>query len=72
MGRPFMTWQHKDILLDEADKEIEQLKKENEWLIDKLLPIFIRDIPGLSKPEISKESGRVYIKESMQQALKEK
>ena len=26
MDRPFMTWQHKDILLDEKDKEIERLK----------------------------------------------
>ena len=33
MDRPFMTWRHKDQLLDEKDKEIEQLKKKVEWLL---------------------------------------
>ena len=31
MDRPFMTWQHKDILLDEKDEEIKRLKKERDF-----------------------------------------
>ena len=27
MDRPFMTWQHKDILLDEKDEEIKRLRE---------------------------------------------
>lgn len=34
MDRPFMTWQHKDILLDEKDKESERLKKALENIVE--------------------------------------
>ena len=64
MDRPFMTWQHKDILLDEKDKEIERLRKEKEWLINELV------IEQFYEDELQ-QSEKIKLMARMQQALKE-
>ena len=50
------------VLLDEKDKEIERLKKENEWLIEAFLKIH---------PVPWKEQYREKLIKDMQQALEE-
>ncbi len=53
---------------DVADKEIEQLKKENEWLAEELIELYER----YTTTDMPKEEMKKMLFEEMKQALKEK
>ena len=58
--------------IKKKDKEIEQLKKEKEWLINKLIRLdYPRTIPEIHKYSPVSEGHWRFIINEMQQALKE-
>ena len=68
-NRVFDRWVNALEEIEEKDKEIDQLRKENEWLLNELLPVYVRDIPGIHKPEITDESLKDLIIKQMNETL---
>ena len=52
--------------------EMERLKKEKEWLINELIPIFLREYHKVNKTFLDDEETKTLIIATMQQALKDK
>ncbi len=54
---------------DQKNEEIKRLEKEKEWLLNELLPVYVRDISGIHKPEITDESLKDLIIKLMNEAV---